>query len=308
MKKKNMLFISIMTAAVLLLSSCLNLTAMVADAPIKVMVNGKQLDSDVAPFAAEGRVLVPFRAIFEALGAAVGWDEKSSTALGRKGQTCIFIQPDNKNALIFILKPEFTDLQITAENLEQAVESTKAITLDVPAMNKNGRLLVPVRFIAESLGAKVDWDGNARAVIISTGGESSENPANAILDEDLIGLWSSQGPSGEMVDPATGYSTGSIYNGEWYLFRKDGTFRYVIASSGQIVSGVVVQEGKFTSSKGEILLTDVKESCYPDPSRKGQGEAYKNKSVEDIALQYRYEDNGDTLVIDNSVIKYYRVK
>ncbi|SKC68696.1 copper amine oxidase N-terminal domain-containing protein [Maledivibacter halophilus] len=35
-----------------------------------------------------------------------------------------------------------------------------------PFINKQNRTVVPVRFIAEALGAKVDWDGETRTVII----------------------------------------------------------------------------------------------------------------------------------------------
>ena len=40
------------------------------------------------------------------------------------------------------------------------------ITLDVPAQIKNGRTLVPVRAISESLGVKVDWDDTTKTVIL----------------------------------------------------------------------------------------------------------------------------------------------
>ena len=42
------------------------------------------------------------------------------------------------------------------------------IQCDVPPQNINGRILVPARFIAEPLGAKVEWDGLNRAVIINS--------------------------------------------------------------------------------------------------------------------------------------------
>ena len=40
--------------------------------------------------------------------------------------------------------------------------------LETPAINYNGRILVPTRFIAESFGASVDWDPQTRTVIIGT--------------------------------------------------------------------------------------------------------------------------------------------
>jgi hypothetical protein len=128
---------------------------------------------------------------------------------------------------------------------------------------------------------------------------SSEN-THVISDKNLIGLWSTEGPSGEMVDPATGYGTGSIYNGEWYLFRKDGTFRYVIVGSGQILSGSVVWEGKFSIRDDEIRLTNIKECWYPDPAATGQKDAYEDKRIKDTTIQYRYGDDENTLIVNDA--------
>lgn len=146
------------------------------DAAIKIMINGKELLSDTAPFTQSGRVLVPLRAIFEALGATVTWNAESQTAMGCKELTCIILQPDNKNALILVIKSDFIE-EITFENLEQATESFKTVTLDVLPAFKNSRLMVPARFIAESLGAKVDWDDKTCTVIITTLSGGDNTPA-----------------------------------------------------------------------------------------------------------------------------------
>lgn len=42
------------------------------------------------------------------------------------------------------------------------------ITSDVPPQTINGRIMVPVRFIAEALGLEVRWDEEYKAVIMST--------------------------------------------------------------------------------------------------------------------------------------------
>ena len=41
------------------------------------------------------------------------------------------------------------------------------VTLDQPAVILNDRTMTPARFVAEALGAKVDWDGLARKVTIT---------------------------------------------------------------------------------------------------------------------------------------------
>jgi len=113
---------------------------------ISVILNGAPLEFDTAPIVVSDRTMVPFRAIFEALGMEVAWDNDTQTAIGtREG-----------------LKIE---LPIGATT---AFVNGEAIELEVPAMLHNERTLVPIRFIAESSGAIVHWDDSARAVIITT--------------------------------------------------------------------------------------------------------------------------------------------
>lgn len=118
----------------------------VPDDIIKVIVDGKPVLFDVAPINKEGRNLVPLRAIFNALGAEVEWDGSTRTITGTKGETKIVLQLDSNQATI----------------------NGAAKMLDVPATSYNGRTMVPARFIAESLGADVYWDGSTQTVVITT--------------------------------------------------------------------------------------------------------------------------------------------
>lgn len=112
----------------------------------RVKLNGAYLLFDQAPVNQEGRVLVPMRGIFEALGAEVSWNEKTKTATGILGGRQVSLSAGDTTA--------YADGAL--------------IQLDVPAVIVNGRTLVPVRFIAESLNAKVDWHGETKTVRIET--------------------------------------------------------------------------------------------------------------------------------------------
>jgi L,D-peptidoglycan transpeptidase YkuD (ErfK/YbiS/YcfS/YnhG family) len=112
--------------------------------PVKVKVNGKEVDFDVHPRIVDGRTLVPVRAIFEEMGAKVSWDEKEHTVTITRGSSKVVLKIGSKTAFI--------------DNQE--------VELDVPASIINGRTLVPVRFIAEGLRFNVGWDGGSRTVTI----------------------------------------------------------------------------------------------------------------------------------------------
>jgi len=101
---------------------------------------------DVQPVIVEGRTLVPLRVIFEALGLTVGWDSSTQTVTGEKKDLKVTLKIGNKTA---------------------AVNGANK-TLDVPANIVDGRTLVPARFVAESTGAKVDWNETSKTVLITT--------------------------------------------------------------------------------------------------------------------------------------------
>ena len=110
----------------------------------RVRLNSAYLLFDQAPVNQEGRILVPMRGIFEALGAEVSWNDKTKTATGMLGDRQVSLTVGEATAYV----------------------DGSAIELDVPAVIVNGRTLVPVRFIAESLNARVDWYGETKTVEI----------------------------------------------------------------------------------------------------------------------------------------------
>ncbi|MEW6573432.1 MAG: stalk domain-containing protein [Bacillota bacterium] len=132
---------------------------------ITVAIDGERLSCDVPPVIEQGRTLVPLRAIFEALGAAVDWDGTTRTVTGRKRTTTVKLVVGQKTAYV----------------------NGKAVALDVPARIISGRTMVPLRFIGESLGAKVDWDGTKRTVIVVTGSGSASAPPKRISIKDSQG-------------------------------------------------------------------------------------------------------------------------
>lgn len=116
---------------------------------ITVTVNGRELVTDVKPKITDNRTMVPMRAIFEALGAEVSWDDNTKTAVGTK---------DGINVSITI-----------GDN--HIYKNGAAAELDVPSMLVDGRTLVPVRAVSEAFGCKVDWQAGEERVVISSGGE-----------------------------------------------------------------------------------------------------------------------------------------
>ncbi len=112
---------------------------------IKIMVNGRLLPTDVSPVMEQNRVLIPVRAVSEALGINVDWngDLQQITLVGK-----------GKNVQLLIGN-RFANINGVSEEL------------DVPASITQGRTLVPLRFVSQAFGSNVNWDGNKQLVEIS---------------------------------------------------------------------------------------------------------------------------------------------
>ena len=110
-----------------------------------VELDGLRLKFDVPPVIVDDRTLVPMRAIFEALGAYVDWNDETRTVTASASGKTIVMQIGGE--------------QMTVDGV--------AIELDVPPVILFDRTLVPVRAVSESFGATVEWDEASYNVIIS---------------------------------------------------------------------------------------------------------------------------------------------
>jgi Copper amine oxidase N-terminal domain. len=123
------------------------------ETPITVVIDGATIDfgADQTPVLTEsGRTLVPMRKIFESMGASLNWVQETNTVTATKG------------AVTIVLKI----------NENTATKNGTEVSLDQPAILLNGRTMVPVRFIGEALGAKVEWIAASRTVRIDTEAEN----------------------------------------------------------------------------------------------------------------------------------------
>ncbi|MCT4595714.1 MAG: copper amine oxidase N-terminal domain-containing protein [Anaeromicrobium sp.] len=122
---------------------------------------------DTPPVIKEGRTLIPVRAITEGLGANVTWNGEERKVIVSKGDSEIIFQL--KDGKVFV-------------NGEEK-------TIDVPAQIMNNRTIVPLRFIAEELGLKVDYDGETDTIEIDEEEESNEEEGVIeVVDEETTNI------------------------------------------------------------------------------------------------------------------------
>lgn len=136
---------------------------------ITIKVNGDIIKMDALPYTKEGRTFVPVRVIAEALNADVEWNREEQKVL---------ITDNNKTIELFVGSNEII------------IDGEKEL-MDARVETLNGRTMVPVRYIAESLDCTIDWDQWTYSVLINKENVqvSPEYIANRpYTDDDIIWL------------------------------------------------------------------------------------------------------------------------
>jgi hypothetical protein len=112
---------------------------------VKVKVNGEPIVFEQEPVIRNDSTLVPLRAIFERLGVTILWDPATETVTASKSGLTLSLQVRSPIAYV----------NGQSQSLDTAMELV------------NGNAMVPVRFVSESMGAKVEWDEVTKTILIS---------------------------------------------------------------------------------------------------------------------------------------------
>lgn len=148
--------ITLVLVAVMILSSVAVVSA--AD-KVTILVNGKKVEGEC--ITKNGRTLAPVRAISEALGAKVYWDETTQMVTVSK-----------------IVDKKLRNVYMKIGNKFLSVNGTMSVDLDEPAQTVNGRTVIPVSALCVALGVNVLWDDKTQTVTISSAPTEIENAQN----------------------------------------------------------------------------------------------------------------------------------
>ena len=112
---------------------------------IDVSVFGMATYADVPPVIVNNRTMLPARFAAEALGGVVTWNAEARKVTILSGETGIELYIDSTTAYI----------------------DGREVTLDSAPFIKDDRTYLPVRFVAEALGAKVDWVPESGKIVLT---------------------------------------------------------------------------------------------------------------------------------------------
>jgi len=196
--------------AVILIILAIDPLAVLADDGLTVTIDGVRVEfANQTPVISDGRTLVPLRGVFELLGFTVDWDTNAAIAT--------------------FTRADYT-VQITVGSSVFFTNGTSHV-LEAPAQIINGRTMLPLRAVLESIGYGVTWSETARTTAITTPRRVSTvagTGAHGYLD----------GTAAQFNLPANIFSdgTGTIFVADTYnnLIRRITTDGNVTTHSGEI--------------------------------------------------------------------------
>jgi hypothetical protein len=135
-------------------------TATASSEVITVYLNNTPLVfPDAQPQIFSNRTYVPIRQTAEYLGLQIDWNSKTETlTFTRDGMT---IAHTMRSSIVYV--------------------NGEAKQFDTPSINRNNRTLMPVRMLAESIGADVEWDNTTRSVHITTSDSVDKVKVNTLV-------------------------------------------------------------------------------------------------------------------------------
>lgn len=268
-------FISLVSAVTLAISSITCASA--ADEGIKVYLEGSKINFDVQPQTINNRTMVPIRAIFEAMGANVTWDDATQTAVSTKDDTTV---------------------KMTLNSTTEYINDT-AYTMDVTPVIIDGRTLAPARYVAEAFGYYVNWDEMTKSVLISKNANfdisqvkdgTRKHPykfgdtvrinvfkmlatePRATFDITLKGILSP-----EEMEKKINNSDYYTYNKDKYWLNCDVSLIYYESDSTYNFADMIILEKKFVTNNG---TTQNKYFVYKDPNKDTLLELFEGDSSE----------------------------
>jgi len=243
----------IMLATVLLL--LIGVSQSFAEEPIKTFIDGQKINFTNNPIIENGTTLVEFRPIFEKLGLQIGWNEATQTVSGIKDGLDIQLQIGSNTATV------------NGQNKQ----------LSIAPRIINGKTMIPLRFIGEASGKRVDWDAASKSINIKSAIENKkyfESIAVAKVNNDIYHV----GDSMVFIDNNNDYyapiatllSLISIYYNDYVILSEgDNPFikgdirtknerKYLFLENKYLNIRDHYLEGYFSNDKGKKYLFSMK--------------------------------------------------
>ncbi len=246
LSKKQAIFKALSSAAAtaVALTALPGCTALAKD--VNIVIDGEELNLDVAPQIIDGRVMVPIRGVLENLGALVKWDDETQTVSARKSSKTVSLEIGSNDVTLD-----------KGETNDDGSAKTETIQTDVAAQLVSDRTLVPLRVISEAMGYIVDWNDETYTVSITTDNDEDESWKDNKVSVDMSTL-SVSGDRASVSDNTLTISKGGVYT----LSGKNSDASIVISTDDNVklkLNGVNI-----TSSGAPVIYVENADKLYID--------------------------------------------
>lgn len=246
LSKKQTIFKALSSAAAtaVTLTALPGCTALAKD--VNIVIDGEELNLDVAPQIIDGRVMVPIRGVLENLGALVKWDDETQTVSARKNSKTVSLEIGSNDVTLD-----------KGETNDDGSAKTETIQTDVAAQLVSDRTLVPLRVISEAMGYSVDWNDETYTVSITTDNDEDESWKDNKVSVDMSTL-SISGDGASVSDNTLTISKGGVYT----LSGKNSDASIVISTDDKVklkLNGVNI-----TSSGAPVIYVENADKLYID--------------------------------------------
>lgn len=246
LSKKQTIFKALSSAAAtaVALTALPGCTALAKD--VNIVIDGEELNLDVAPQIIDGRVMVPIRGVLENLGALVKWDDETQTVSARKSSKTVSLEIGSNDVTLD-----------KGETNDDGSAKTETIQTDVAAQLVSDRTLVPLRVISEAMGYSVDWNDETYTVSITTHNDEDESWKDNKVSVDMSTL-SVSGDGASVSDNTLTISKGGVYT----LSGKNSDASIVISTDDKVklkLNGVNI-----TSSGAPVIYVENADKLYID--------------------------------------------
>jgi len=224
-------------------------------------VTGAVYQMDAAPYIEDGRTLIPVRYLAGALGAQTAWDDATQKVNVTENGTVIIL---------------------TIDRASLAVNGTTQ-QMDVAPVIKNGRTYLPARYVAEALGAKVDWNQATQTVTITLG-DATAPPITPVVQPTTGQIDMTAAMDGTLQPPAGAAATPS----DWGFTPQCKEIAFTVGNETATLAGLDGSTRAFDLGTAPMVVTN--------------NSAYNNSiGVEDLIKHfpdiYKY---GTTVKIDSN--------
>jgi hypothetical protein len=237
-----MVFIFAGTASAEIIDKSINLVI----GSTQAQINGQSVTMSTPAQVTDGRTLVPLRFIGDAFGCDVQWDGDSRTAT-------------------VVLADQIIEVPV---GLNYAVINGDKTNIDIPAQIVNGSTMVPIRFISESLGSKVDYNAATQGITISLKTYINKDqgfemilPADWVVDDETvegveISAYQSIFGLVGWADPAEGINASNFNEFAEECFKEYADKNEVSTFIEGVIAGVVYEEEGTINIHAYKLLDD----------------------------------------------------